>query len=318
MPSSRRTLLASIGAAAAGLAGCLDGGESPASPTRTSTATPTDTPADDAATLGDAVALDGVTVTVSDLVTAHSVRYLTAPDAMGVATTEGDQFAVVDASVRGEQPPAPHRFALVADGTYYGSGIEYVGPARVDAPVSGRQYDDSNPGGFLGFRVPAPLDAESVAVVLSGEGRRATDMQPEADDPAARWSVPPAAADPLRSPPPAFSASVEVPTEVSADQPIPVTLDVTNEGDGPGVFRGAINHRGPLYSAAGIDLPLSAGESATHEATIDYHVDDETPPESVRFSVVGPGIDRSVAVTVEGGGTPEGTTTGTATATGTR
>lgn len=260
--------------------------------------------------------MDGVRVTVSDLVAAHSVRYLIAPDAFGVVGTSDDQFVFVDASVRGEgPPPAPHRFALVADGAGYGSGLDFVGPARVGAPVSGRPYSDSNRQGYVAFRVPAPLDAESVAVVVGDGGPRTTDMAPDPDGFAARWTAPPSAVDPLRSPPPAFAATVEAPVSVAADEPIPVAVDIVNEGDGPGVFHGAINHQGPLYSAAGFDRSLESGESTTHEMTVDYHVGSETPPERVQFSVIGPGLSESVEVAIEGGGTPAGTRTGTGTPT---
>ncbi|MFD1635158.1 hypothetical protein ACOZ4L_05395 [Haloplanus ruber] len=312
MPSGRRAFLTSVGAAATGLAGCLDGGESSRSPTRTPTASPSDTAAPDAVALGDSVSIDGVTVTVSDLVTAHSVRYLSAPDAMDVLPTSDDQFVFVDVSAGGSgTTPSSHRFGLVADATPYGSGIEYIGPARVDAPVTGRQYGASNPDGFLGFRVPAPLDAESVAVVLGGDGPERTDMQPDPDDVAARWSVPPAAVTPLRSPPPVFAASVDVPASVPATEPIPVTLDVRNEGDGPGVFRAAINHQGPQYGATGIDRSLAAGESITHEVTVDYYRDDDTTPGRVQFAVVGPDLSEFFEVGLDGGGTPAGTGTAT-------
>lgn len=310
MPAGRRAFLTSIGAAATGLAGCLDGGESPGSPTRTSTANPSDTAAPDAVTLGDSVSIDGVTVTVSTLVAAHSVRYLSAPDAIDVISTSDDQFAFVDVSVdEGSSPP--RRFWLVADGTSYGPGIEGLGPARADAPVTGRRYGESTPQGFLDFRVPAPLDAESVAVVLGGDGPERTDVRPGPADVVARWSVPSAAATPLRSPPPAFSSSVDAPDSVPATEPIPVTLTVTNEGDGPGVFRAAINHQGPRYGVAVIDRSLAAGESITHEATVDYYLDDDTTPGRVQFAVVGPNLSEFFEVSLDGGGTPAGTGTAT-------
>jgi hypothetical protein len=304
-----------------GLAGCLDASNGETTPadsptstaTGTATAAPTTVPAEDTAALGDAIDIGDVTVTVADLVTAHSVRYLTAPDAMGVATTETDQFVFVDVSVRGEgRPPAPHRFALVADGTGYGSGIEYVGPARVDAPVTGRRYGESNREGYLGFRVPAPLDADSVAVILGDRGPQATDMQPEADGARARWAIPSPAADSLRSPPPVFETTLSVPDAVAVDEVIPVRIDVTNVGDGVGTFYGAINHQGPLYAADAFTFSLPPGESTTHEVTVGYHRGSDSPPGRVRFGVVGPGLSESVSVRIDGGGTPDGTATGTA------
>ncbi|WP_251329652.1 hypothetical protein [Haloplanus pelagicus] len=305
MPSSRRTLLASIGTAAAGLAGCLGPSGSTGSPTSTPTSTATPgSPASEPVPLGRSVDVNGVTVTVSDPAVAHSARYLSAPDAFDVVAAGTDQFLFVTVAAEGgSRPPSPDAFGVVVADVRYGAGIEALGPARVDAPVSGRRYGDAGRHGYLAFRLPAPVATTDLAVVL-GEG--------------ARWTLPSSAAEALRSPPPAFETGVDVPDAVPADEPIPVTLDVTNAGDGPGVFRGAINHGGPLYSAAGFDLSLASGESTTHEVTVDYHVGSETPPDCVQFAVVGPGVDRSFEVGIEGGGTGTGAGSGTATGTATR
>jgi hypothetical protein len=179
--------------------------------------------------------------------------------------------------------------------------------------VTGRRYDDSNREGYLGFRVPAPLDADSVAVILGGAEPRATDMQPEADGVRARWSIPAEATETLRSPPPAFETTLSVPDRVAADEAITVRLDVTNAGDGLGTFHGAINHQGPLYAADGFSLSLPPGESTTHESTIGYFRGSDSPPARVQFGVVGPGLSRSFTVDIEGGGTPSGTGTATGT-----
>ncbi|AXG09540.1 hypothetical protein [Haloplanus rubicundus] len=309
MPSSRRALLTGVGAALTGLAGCLDfggGTNQPSSPTGTSTATPSPTstpPALTDTTLGNAIALDtdgdgrgdGMVVVVSDLVSAHSIRYLTAPDAFGVADAGGQQFALVHVAARGEgTPPTPDDFSLVADGTTYESGIASVGPARVDDPVSGRPYGGSDRRGYLGFRVPAPLDADTVAIQLAETGR---------------WTVSDSELDALRSPPPAFSTRIEVPERVAADEAISVRIDVTNEGEGLGTFHGAINHQGPLYAADAFSFSLPPGESTTHEATVGYFRGSESPPARVQFGVVGPGVSESFTVSIEGGGTPSGTAT---------
>jgi len=314
MPSSRRALLTSVGAALTGLAGCLDfggGADQPASPTGTPTATPAPTPTTPAitdTTLGNAVALDtdgdgrgdGMAVVVSDLVSAHSIRYLTAPDAFGVADAGGEQFVLVRVAARGEgTPPTPDDFSLVAGGTTYESGIEAVGPARVDDPVSGRPYGGSDRGGYLGFRVPAPLDADDAAIHLAET---------------ARWTLPQSALDALRSPPPAFETTLTVPDSVAADEAITARLDVTNTGDGIGTFRGAINHQGPLYAADAFTFSLPPGESTTHEISVGYYRGSDPPPASVQFAVVGPGVSESFSVRIEGGGTPDGTASPTATA----
>jgi len=304
MPSSRRALLTSAGAALTGLAGCLDflGGTDRPSSTATPSPTPT-TPAIVDTALGNAIALDtdgdgrgdGLAVIVSQLTAAHAVRYLTAPDALGVADAGGEQFVLVHVAARGDgTPPAPEGFSLVADGTAYDAGLEAVGPARVDAPVSGRPYGGPDRRGYLGFQVPAPLEADTVAIHLAETGR---------------WVVPDSAVADLRAPPPTFETTLTVPDGVAADEAIPVRLDVTNTGAGVGTFYGALNHQGPLHAADPFTFSLPPGESTTRELSVGYYRGSDSPPERVQFGVVGPGLSESFAVTVEGGGTT--TTTGT-------
>lgn len=271
MPS-RRTLLTSLGAALTGLAGCLE---------TSSDGTPTATQAD----AGDVVTVDGVSVTVADPVVAHSVRYLTAPDALGVADAGSDQFVLARASAQGDgTPPASDGFAVAAGENTYDDRLDSVGPARIGGPLSGRRYEAESPNGYLGFRVPAPLDVADAAVVLGD---------------AARWTLPDSVLDALGSPPPEFETAVTVPDHVPADEPIPVQLAVTNTGGG-GIFRGAINHQGPLYAPEVVTIPLPAGESTTRELLIDYYRDDELPPDRVQFGVVGPGFSRSFTVRLDG------------------
>jgi hypothetical protein len=305
MPSSRRALLTSVGATLSGLAGCLDFGGGPdRTATPTSTPTPT-TPALTDTTLGNAIALgtdgDGMVVVVSDLVAAHSARYLTAPDAFGVADADGGRFVFVQVAARGQgTPPTPDGFSIVVDGTAYDAGIEGVGPARVDAPVSGRPYGGPDREGYLGFRVPAPLDADAVAIHLAETGR---------------WTVPDSAVEALRAPPPAFETTLTVPDSVTADEAIPVRLDVTNTGAGVGTFYGALNHQGPLYAADAFTFSLPPGESTTRELAVGYYRGSDSPPDRVQFGVVGPGLSESFDVRIEGGGTPSGTGTATSTST---
>jgi len=294
MSSSRRTLLGSVGAALTGLAGCLDAVDDGSTDTATPTPTPV-TPAMTDAALGESVDVDDVTVTVSEFRAPYAIRYLSAPDAFGVTAADDGRFVVVQVSAAGgDTPPAPDAFSLVVDGTAYESGIEAVGPARIDAPATGRAYGGATRRGYLGFRVPAPLDATDVAIHLAD---------------AARWTVPPSTLAALRSPPPSFTTTVSVPDSVAADEAVPVRLDVTNEGDGGGVFRGALNHQGPLYAADAFTFSLPSGESTTHELGVDYYRGSDSPPERVQFGVVGPGLSESFEVRIEGGGTPGGTAT---------
>ncbi|MFB6123056.1 MAG: hypothetical protein ABEJ78_06330 [Haloferacaceae archaeon] len=305
MPSSRRQLLASLGVGLAGLAGCNaapDDG-TPADPTPSdTTGTPTPTPTSTA--LGDTATVDGVSVTVSDLVDAHSFLYLSAPDAFGVTVADG-QFAFVTVDAGGDAPPAPDAFALTFDGKRRtATTYRDYGPAG-DLPVPDTEYATDDPRGYLGFEIPAPLDADSVAVAL---------------DDAVRWTVPESELAPLRSPPPSFAVEYDVPDVVARDEAIPVSLSIANEGDGRGTFRGALNHEGPLYGASDFAVTLDAGESTTHEERITYHRQEGFSSDRLRFTVVSAAGERSFEVglgTGSDGGTatPSGTTTATDTAT---
>jgi hypothetical protein len=293
MPSSRRQLLVSLGAGLAGIAGCSTApsdGTTPSEPSETPTPTQTAEPA----TLGDAVTVDGTAVTVSNLVSTHSFLYLSAPDAFGVEVADG-QFAFVTVEA-GDDPPEPDAFAFAFDGerrpatTYH----DY-GPAGA-LPVAEREYSTDDPQGYLGFELPAPLAAESVAVSLGD----------------ARWTIPASARTPLQSPPPSFTVEYDVPDAVASDAPVPVTLAVTNEGDGDGTFRGAINHQGPMYGAGDFAFSLAAGESRTYEESIDYHQQQGFSSDRLQFAVVSSAGERTFEVRLE-----SAATTGTATSTAT-
>ncbi|MFC6990165.1 hypothetical protein ACFQJD_18345 [Haloplanus sp. GCM10025708] len=108
-----------------------------------------------------------------------------------------------------------------------------------------------------------------------------------------------------------------MPDAVAPDEAVPVSLDVTNEGDGGGTFRGAINHQGPLYGANDFAFALGSGESRTHEESISYHREAGFSADRLQFSVVSAAGERSFEVRLEAetdGGTA---TTSTGTATGT-
>ncbi|WP_435069260.1 hypothetical protein [Haloplanus sp. C73] len=276
MPS-RRTLLASLGAAV-GLAGCLD----------TSSESPTATPTAET-TLGQSVDVDGTTVTVAETAAVHSYQYLSAPDAFGVESAGDGQFLFVGVSAEGERPPPVDAFALRVDDDSI-SPVDRAGvPERDLAPVGESRYTEANPQGYLLFRVPAPLDAESVGVIWG----RDTDLR-------ARWAIPASRLDTLRSPPPEFSVSYDVPEAVGGDDPVPVRVDVTNAGEGAGVCRGAINHTGPMYGGDTFSLSLGSGASETYEETVDYHVEEDFGVDRLQFEVVVPGDSQSFTVRLDG------------------
>jgi hypothetical protein len=285
VPPTRRTLLASAGLALTGLTGCTDG--SPASPggsVGTSTPTSTPTPA-----LGDAVSLDGTTVAVADLAAVHSFQYLSAPDAFGVTSADGDQFAFVGCEASGDDPPAASAFAFAVGGERHRpEDFGGFGPVRDLAPVRADAYTADRSSGYLAFRIPAPLAADA-AVVLDGADGTA----------GVRWALPAAALAPLRDPPPSFAVGYDVPDAVDATDPVRVRLDVTNEGDGGGTFRGAINHHGPMHGGDTFALSLDPGASARHELTVDYHVGEDFGGDRLQFAVVTPAGERSFEVRLE-------------------
>jgi hypothetical protein len=277
MPS-RRAVLTSLGVALTGFSGCLD----------TSSESPTVTPATETA-LGQSVDVDGTTVTVAETAAVHSYQYLSAPDAFGVESAGDGRFLFVGVTTEGEQPPPADTFALRVDDERV-SPVDRAGvPERDLAPVGESRYTEANPQGYLLFRVPAPLDAESVGVSLG----RDTDLR-------ARWSIPESRLGTLRSPPPNFDVSYDVPEAVGADDPVPIRVGVTNTGEGAGVVRGAINHTGPMHGGDTFSLSLDPGASETYEETVDYHVDEDFGVDRMQFEVVVPGDSQSFTVRLDG------------------
>ncbi|SDZ90625.1 hypothetical protein SAMN04488065_1142 [Haloplanus vescus] len=283
MPSRRR-LVASLGAALTGLAGCLDTSSDSTPPTAE-------------ATLGDSISLDGTTVTATELAAVHSYHYLSAPDAFGVESAGSDRFLFVALTASGERPPPGRAFALDVGGDRLAFPEAAPAPERDLAPVGDGRYTEESPQGYLVFRVPAPLET-SVAVTLR-QASQVSDSRVD-DDARARWSIPDARLDALRSPPPEFAVSYDVPESVDANDPIPVGIDVTNKGDGSGVCRGAINHTHPMHGGDSFSLSLDSGASTTYEMTVDYHVDDRVDADSLEFDLLVPGDARSFTVTLEG------------------
>lgn len=295
MPS-RRALLTSLGVALTGFAGCLDTpSESP-----TATATPTADAAPTETTLGESVSLDRTTVTVAETAAVHSYQYLSAPDAFGVESAGDGQFLFVGVTAEGERPPPVDAFGLDGVDDERVSHVDRAGvPERDLAPVGEDRYTEANPQGYLIFRVPAPLDAESVGVAL-GWASDATDAPSEDPDLRARWSIPESRLETLRSPPPEFSVSYDVPEAVGPDEPVPIRVDVTNTGEGAGVVRGAINHTGPMHGGDTFSLSLDPGASKTYEETVDYHVDEDFGVDRMQFEVVVPGDSQSFTVRLDG------------------
>ena len=307
MPSSRRAVLASAAAGLAAVAGCTapsdgssgSGGDTDA-PSETVTDTPTDRP------LGDTYEGDGYAVTVTDVAARKSVLAYYAPDAFGVETApEGERFAFVGVEASGERLPPRESFRFRAGDRTFEPAAVSRDVRRDFAPVMETRYEPSSPNGdgtgWVAFAVPANLTADLGVAV---------------DD--ASWSFPDSAAEPVRGPVPEFElGAVSVPSVVDADEPIPVSVEFENAGDGDGTLRGALNHYGPLHGASAFRLDVAAGETTTWETAIDYHLRDEFDTDTVQFAVATTAGNVERSVTVRGGGTPSGDSTADGTATST-
>ena len=283
MPS-RRAVLASV---AASVAGCLGArrSDAPTTGTDTPTATPTTAPPTTAPpaktppTVEPDASLEAAHVQ-------HSVLYLSAPDAFGVAAAEGRQYVFVPAT-----GTSPERFALVADESHAASARLFGGPATTvawpDETARIRLPSPEQPDGWLLFEVPAPLGGDAAEVRWSDGESSET------------WAFDDARVAALTAAPPSVSVeAVEAPDEVEADEPFDVVVTAENGGDGDGVFRGALNRAGPMYGATPLREPIEAGGRATVRRRVSYRANTDLNAAELRFSVVAPGetFERTVAL----------------------
>jgi hypothetical protein len=297
MPSSsRRSYLASLAAAAAGLAGCTSapGGSGGGS----ATDSPSDTATDSAAerTLGDTYEGDGYTVTLTDVAARKSVLAYYAPDAFGVETApEGERYAFVGVETTGGSPPPRESFRFVAEGEEFEPAEVSRDVRRDFAPVMETRYEPSSPNGdgkgWVAFAVPERLQG-SLRVTVD----------------AASWQLPESVAAPFREAVPAFEIDdVAIPDAVDADEAIPIAVEFRNVGDAGGTLRGALNHTGPLHGADAFTLDIPAGSRATWETSIEYHLDDDFETSVVQFEIATTAGDVERRVEIRGGGTETGT-----------
>jgi hypothetical protein len=262
----------------------------------------TATPTPDPTTTDDGTASNGVaSVTVSDVTIQDSMRYMTAPDALGVSAPEDEQFVLVTlapADGATGKPPARSTFSLALDGERYAPLESFEGMPLYEVRVSPYPWKagDDDPTGWLLFRVPAELDAESAAVKLSTDGRSES------------WPLTVDQLTTLTAPPPSFALSeFSFPDSGHPDTPVEYSFTVTNEGDGPGTFRAALNFSGTLYGASTIDVSLSAGETTTYRDSFRVY---GSPGDEMGVDLVTGGVaDRSWTVEVVGDGSSGGGTT---------
>lgn len=297
MPS-RRSLLGSLGVLLT--AGCSQQSQAdtqaPADTPTTTSASSTSDPIHVPTQLpwGESTTYDGTTVTPTAAVGQHSVITLPTPDSFGVESFTAKQLLFVVVGVEGSDPrPSPDDFTLDAAGERYTgwTSLQDLPPHRFRLDNHQTSYDPSDdvPGGWIGFRLPAEVDATNPKLRLqfAGENEGAT-----------RWPLPEDAATALRSPAPhSHIDKLEVPESVPADDSFDVTITARNDGKGAGVFRAAVNEAGPQYAPHAVRLPLEPGESSTTSVTTSGHIG--TGADHATVDIVTQDRDISRTVTLE-------------------
>lgn len=282
MQRTRRSLLASA-AALTSLAGCLGGGPggdenetTTTTTTTTSTTTTTTTTTESEPThfaFGDSASDGEWTITPTDAHAQTSLFHLKTADQMGVIDPEGKRLLFVDLEVQGSAPE-PDEFLLEIDGETYRGWTNYAGHRSYNlSPRNrrGQDYRTDEPTGWIGFEVPAGVEAEEAGLRLD------RDESPV-------WDVPADTVSDLRLDEPVFEVqSIEVPETAASLETIPFSITVANTGMAAGTFRFVINYQGPTYKPSRQRVEVEAGETRTWETELDPY--GTSGAESVRFEV---------------------------------
>lgn len=242
---------------------------------------------------GSSTTYDGTTITPNEAWRQHSVVTLATPDSFGVESFTAEQLLFVTVDVDGTDPrPSPEDFTLDAAGERYTGWTSLPDlPSyrfRLDSPQSAYDPTEDVPGGWIGFRLPAEIDAGTPKLHLQFAGE---------DEGATRWPLPNDAAEALASPAPhTHIDNFDVPESVPADEPFDVTITATNEGLGPGVFRAAVNEAGPQYAPHAVRLPVESGETRTTSVSISGHVGTGVDKATVDIVTQDRDVSRTVAL----------------------
>ena len=252
----RRALLSTVAGLAA-LTGCTGAGDSgdasDASDARSKTPTGSATAGTEGGTPADATPTDrtpaqrtpavSADVTVESLELQYGVVVPTTPDSIGVDRV-GTPSVLAAVDVNGELPPS--EFAVEV-------GDRSFEPTRIDrlycTSWGGEEYYGGSGRGLLLFEL---------AVGASGDARLTW--------PDGEHSLDAAAGARLDRGPPAFSASFDLPETHEGTEAPTVGIEVTNEGDAPARFLGALNRTGPLVAyapVARVSELVEAGATAT-------------------------------------------------------
>lgn len=210
------------------------------------------TETDSVVPLGTTRSVSGDPVAVTEVAVLDSVFYLPYPDELGVKAGEGWRYVFV----RIETPsggPERHAFELLTD-----PGVVRGG---VPSPFGIVQFDDLYDGGsdgksgWLGFRVPAPLEGDEIRVAVDG----------------AAWAIPDRHVERLRRPKPTFElVEFAVPEAVEVNSAFDVAATFENAGDRSGTLRAAMAVQGAGFPCCNgprttVDVP-AGGRETWHES----------------------------------------------------
>ncbi|QLG26764.1 hypothetical protein HUG10_04035 [Halorarum halophilum] len=288
MSSTRRTALEVAGATLFGLAGCAgrlvgDGARSN-SPTEEPTEFPTPAASsapEETAAVGEALTVEGATVSITDVRVQSSFQYHDSDDSMDVISESGVWyvFAGVEASVGSSgDPPRTTDFTLVTDGGELATPTGVQGGGQHVRGWEGAYDAGSTAEGWIAFPVPAESSVEGARITL-GDGS---------------WRLDDEHVERVAGPKPTFElVAFEVPETVEAWSRFEASVTARNASEVPGTYRAVLNVAGGVaaYAPYPFELELEAGEEATW--TNEFGRDVTDPGTRIRHYLRSPTGDRS-------------------------
>lgn len=293
-PRTRRALLQTTALALVGTAGCTGGlddaaeDEASSSTTSGTTRTTAEEPPTDRTTDETATTLTEPLLAVEDVQIQSSFFYNNYPDAAAVAARKGTQFVFVELQLVGslEYLPSPNKIALTADDRRFEGTLA---PGSSDGAWElrdrGQAYDtEPIQSGWVAFEVPAPLDAEQIALTYESGGRTFSE------------SLDSETVEALARPPAEFEVvAFDFPESIRSGESFEVSVVVENTSEVEGVFRAVLNQSRPSYTYHIIELAVPASERREWTRSSDWNVGDA---EQARFTLLTPLGKRDATVEV--------------------
>jgi hypothetical protein len=268
-------VLAAVGSLGA-LAGC-SGRRPTADPPTTTTGAP----------LGTELAVDGRELTVTRAVVRDAGYTRPFPDELGVSGAGGGRFVFVAVSSAGSGPD-PGDVVLVTDGDDGPNRRTGWPPDEISEAFYAvtETYVPEVDGEWVAFRVPAPLDTDTLAVAVGDR----------------TWRLPDRLRRRLADPKPAYELERFAPPEtVAAGTRLDVAATVRNTTDVAGTFRGVMVAVGagiPCCISRTLGREVPPDETAMVSASFG-RVDATAGGDTVDLRLKWPGGRREAVVTVE-------------------